>query len=58
MYTLCNTICYIIISYNIVGVCMYGYLSLYMYMYIFLFFLFDPKGLPYKYLVFAPEVDR
>ena len=22
------------------------------------FFLFDPEGLPYKFLVFAPEVDR
>ena len=21
-------------------------------------FLFDPEGLPYKFLVFAPEVDR
>ena len=22
------------------------------------FFFFDPEGLPYKFLVFAPEVDR
>ena len=26
--------------------------------YIYIYYFFDPAGLPYKYLVFAPEVDR
>ena len=29
-----------------------------MYAYIYFCFFFDPEGLPYKFLVFAPEVDR
>ena len=30
----------------------------YYYYYSIFLFLFDPEGLPYKFLVFAPEVDR
>ena len=35
----------------------YTYIHTYIHAYIY-FFLFDPASLPYKYLVFAPEVDR
>ena len=28
------------------------------YIYIYIYNLFDPEGLPYKFLVFAPEVRR
>ena len=38
------------------------YMCVYIYIYnmcAYLYFLFvDPEGLPYKFLVFAPEVDR
>ena len=33
------------------------YICVYMYIYIYIYY-FDPEGLPYKFLVFAPEVDR
>ena len=37
----------------------YIYIYAYAYIYIYMYFsFFDPAGLPYKYLVFAPEVDR
>ena len=32
-------------------------ICVYVYIYIYIIF-FDPEGLPYKFLVFAPEVDR
>ena len=39
-------------------ICIYIYIyDIYIYIYIYIF-VFDPAGLPYKFLVFAPEVDR
>ena len=38
-------------------VCIYIYIYIYV-MCIYFFFFFDPEGLPYKFFVFAPEVDR
>ena len=34
------------------------HVCVYIYIYIYFFSFFDPEGLPYKFLVFAPEVDR
>ena len=43
------------------------YIHIYIHVYIYIYIhtrthmfssFFDPEGLPYKYLVFAPEVDR
>ena len=42
----------IIYIYTIITICIVLLIS------ITIFFLFDPEGLPYKFLVFAPEVDR